>query len=110
MDSMGTSITPPVSGAASMRAGSAAAAVFERAGRRAERPLPNALRVSLFLFIGENFLSELDVALGAFGADVVEKDGLSVTRSFGEAHASRYHGFEYLVDKELLQIVRNLAR
>jgi hypothetical protein len=61
------------------------------------------------LLIGENLLGQLDVALGAPRADVIEEDGLAVAGSLGEADASRDYGAEDLFGKKLPQVVGDLA-
>src|SRR5579864_2989001 len=82
-----------------------------RPGRRAESPLPSALRgLSLALFIRQNLLREFDIALGSTGTRIVHENRLAVARSFREPNTARYHGRKYLIAKEFLQILSDLAR
>ena len=61
------------------------------------------------MLIRKNLLRESDIALGAFGADVVQKNRFAVAGSFGQPDASRDYGFEDLVAKELLEVIGYLA-
>src|SRR6185369_14442280 len=80
----------------------AAAAGCPRPGRRAERPLPSALRVlSLALFIRQNLLREFDIALGSPGTRVVHENGFAVTGRFRQSDAARNHSCKYLIAKEI---------
>src|SRR6185295_2392399 len=96
-------------------AGAAAAAVgaagWLRPGRRADRPLPSALRcLSLALLICKNLLGQSDVAFRASRTGVIHQNGLAVAWRFSEANATRYDGCKYLIFKEFPQIVGHLAR
>src|SRR5579872_2721995 len=86
-------------------AGAVAAAVgpgWPRPGRRAERPLPSALRgLSSALFIRHNLLRKLDIALRSPRAGVVHQDRFTVTRRFGQPDATRNNRCKYLIRKEI---------
>src|SRR5260370_36909217 len=81
-----------------------------RVGRRAERPLPNALRcLSGALFMGQDLLCQLNVALGAARAQVVRKNGLAETGGLCEANAARNYGAKDALLKKISQILLHLA-
>src|ERR1700728_205810 len=81
----------------------------ERPGRSAERPLPSTLRcLSVPLFILQNRLRELDIALRASRAGVVHEDRLAVAGRLRQANAAGNYGGQYLVMKEVFEVVRNL--
>ena len=61
-------------------------------GRRAESPLPSALRcLSVPVFILKDLLGELDIAFRAARPGVIHQNGLSVAGRFRQADASRDH-------------------
>src|SRR5579872_7290974 len=95
-------------------AGAVAAAVgpgWPRPERRAERPLPSALRgLSSALFICHNLLREFDIALGSPRPRVVHQDRLAVAGRFSEADTPRDYRCKYLIRKELLQVFCYLPR
>src|SRR6185295_96670 len=90
-------------------AGAAAAAVgaagWLRPGRRADRPLPSALRcLSLALLICKNLLGQSDIAFCTAGPGIVHQNGLAITRSLREANAAWYYGRKDLIVEEFSQI------
>src|SRR5690242_12931675 len=78
--------------------GGAGACVREE--RRAFRPLPSTFRGFSLLFMVQNLFRKLDIALGAFGARIVPKDGLTKTRRFSQSNTSWDDGLENLIPKE----------
>src|SRR5258708_6238541 len=81
-----------------------------RVGRRAERPLPNALRgLSGALFMGQDLLCQLNVALGAARAQVIRKNGLTEARGLCQSNAARNYSAKDALLKELPQVLLNLA-
>src|SRR5262245_32196568 len=65
-------------------------------GRSAESPLPSA-----FLFIGHDFLREIQVRLGASRPYVIEQYWFTETGRLGQPHAARHHAAEQAVLEEL---------
>ena len=71
-------------------------------GSRAERPLPKALRcLSGVLFMGQDLLCQLNVALGSARADVIGDNRLTETGGFRQTDAARDHGFKDAFSKKL---------
>src|SRR5580700_787584 len=75
-------------------------------GRRAERPLPKALRcLSGALFMGQDLLCQLNIAFGAAGADVVRQNRLTETGGFRQANTAWNDGLEDVILEELAQVL-----
>jgi len=94
-------------------AGAAAAAgdEAERAGKRAERPLPSTLRcLSVALLILENLLGQFYVAFGTPRSGVVHEDRLSEAGGLGQANTAGNYGMKNFVLEEVPEVVRDLAR
>src|SRR6266436_4654786 len=81
-----------------------------RVGRRAESPLPNALRgLSGALFMGQDLLCQLNVALGAARAQIIRKNRLAKTGSLGKANTPRNYGLKDALLEEFAKILFHLA-
>src|SRR5260221_4040147 len=81
-----------------------------RVGRRAESPLPNALRgLSGALFMGQDLLCQLNVALGAARAQIIRKNRLAKAGGLCQSNAARNYGLKDFLLKEFSQILLNLA-
>src|SRR5215469_7599862 len=79
-------------------------------GRRAESPLPRALRcLSEALFMGQDLLCQLNVALCASRSNVVGEDWLPKTGGLSEPYTARNNGLENTLVEEIAQILFNLA-
>src|SRR5258707_15696056 len=90
--------------------GSWGALCVVRVGRRAESPLPNALRgLSGALFMGQDLLCQLNVALGAARAQVIRKNRLAETGCLSKANTPRNYGLKDALLKELPEILFHLA-
>src|SRR5689334_21002502 len=98
--------------AAGVEAGAVAAAVgpgWPRPGRRAERPLPSALRgLSSALLISHDLLSKFYIALGSPRTRVVHQYRLTVAGRFRQPDTARDNRRKYLIRKEIPQIIRHL--
>src|SRR5271155_4168948 len=79
-------------------------------GRRAERPLPNALRcLSGVVFTSQDLLCQLNIALRASRANIVGDDRLAVAGRLGQTDAARDHGFEDRFFEESSEIQLHLS-
>src|ERR1035438_7664811 len=79
-------------------------------GRRAESPLPSALRcLSGALFMGEDLLCQLNIAFGPSGSDIVGDYWLTEARGFCETNTAWDDGFEDTVFEELPQVMLHLT-
>src|SRR5512140_2183417 len=80
---------------AGVEAGAVAAAVVPgcpRPGRRAERPLPSALRgLSSALFIFQNLLREFNIALGTPRTRVIHQDWFPIAGGLRKSNAAGDH-------------------
>src|SRR5258708_13045238 len=80
-----------------------------RVGRRAESPLPNALRgLSGALFMGQDLLCQLNVALGAARAQVIRKNGLAEAGVLRQTNAAGNYSAKDALLKEFSQILFHL--
>src|SRR5277367_3909585 len=71
-------------------------------GRRAESPLPSALRcLSGALFMSQDLLCQLNVAFSAAGSDVIGDYRLAETGGLCQAYTARDNGLEDLIFEEL---------
>jgi hypothetical protein len=78
-------------------------------GSRAAKPLPSALRgLSCGLFMRQDFLGKLNVALGSLGARIVKQDWFAVARRFGETDASGDHGLKDGILEKVTEVVGHL--
>src|SRR5215469_7392912 len=94
-------------GAAATAVPSACACTDPRGARRAESPLPSGLRnLSAAVFILDDFLGQLDIALRSARARIIHQNRLSVTRSFREPDAPWYDRRKYFLLKEIPQVLR----
>src|SRR5262245_62887058 len=75
----------------------------------ADSPRPRTLRLAILDPL-EKLLGELQIAHGPLGADVVEKRGLAVAGSLGQAHVARHERAEDARAEVLARIARDLLR
>src|SRR5579862_461613 len=79
-------------------------------GIKADKPLPNTLRLSGCLLTRQNLLCKLDITFSTARAHIVRQDRFAETGGLGETDASRDDGSEDLILKELAEILCDLAR
>src|SRR5579871_286585 len=97
-------------GVAAGAGGVDAASVSTLVGRRAESPLPSALRcLSGALFMSQDLLCQLDIAFCSSGPDIVGNNWLAEAGSLGQSNAARDDGLEHLVLEELTKVLFDLA-
>src|SRR6202171_3938901 len=103
------SMETTLAGAPSGAGTSSGSTAVGRAGSSAERPLPNALRgLSGALFMSQDLLCKLYVALGAAGAKVVGEDRFAETGGLREPDAARDYGLKYVLIEELAKVICDL--
>src|SRR5579884_4040173 len=102
-----SSVGGGATGGTGSAAGSADGATGGRCGRRAESPLPRALRLSAF--IRKNLLRQLNICLRPAGADIVGNHRLPKARRFGQPLAAWDDRFEHVVPEELPEVLCYLA-
>src|SRR5271170_3547782 len=83
---------------ASGEGGGTALTLDRPGGKRADSPLPSALRcLSTPVFIVKNLLRQSHIALGTPRSRIIGENGLPVARGFRKADTARYHCGEHLV-------------
>src|SRR5438876_5244433 len=108
---IGMELMRPVSDGRSRGLGTAVVA-GGRLGRRADRPLPKALRCGLSgaLCTGEDLLCQLNVAFGATRSDVVGENRFSEAGCLRKANTARNYGSKDSLLEELTEVLFHLPR
>src|SRR5580658_8138473 len=79
-------------------------------GKRAERPLPKALRcLSGTVLTSQDLLCQLNIGLRTTGSHVVYDDRFAIAGCFRQTNAARNNSFEHRFFKETAQIQLDLA-
>src|SRR5437773_11691388 len=81
--------------------------VASRSFKRALRPLPSALRVTLVMV--DDLLGQLQITFCSTRLNVVQNDGLSVAGGLGQTDVSRNDRLEDLGAKKIAQVLSHLA-
>src|SRR5688500_5025438 len=84
---------------------SAESAVGSGSGRSADRPLPSA-----FLFMGHDFLGEVEIGLGPLRPYVVEQYRFTKAGGLGEPDAAGHNGTEQTILEVRLRLRPDLLR